>query len=166
MERTRDQQKFCNALLGLAENYNRKLSEHGIELYFRALENFDIEEIIRAMTEHLREGEFFPTPAAIIKRIDGGVKNAGDYAVEQWEAVLDQLSKCGPHQKPNLSPGTFATVNAIGGWKMLNECDFRELLQKRKEFLDVYAVKYKNHEKQKLQIERQKQQQIGQGVTK
>lgn len=131
--------KFVELISAAAAVYNVKpLSVQGVEMYWRLLERFEIEQVQAAMTRHMETSEFFPKPAELIRTIEGTIE---DQALAAWLSVLQAIRKVGSGSKPEFHDAAiWPAIDALGGW--IKTCQHpeneRHFWQKR--FSDAYAM--------------------------
>ena len=89
----RDYPEFCELMQFSIETTQAKpMSQGALELYFGLLLPYDITDVARAISNHLRESAFMPRPADIIKAIDGTPEERSSFA---WSKVVKTLSDVG-----------------------------------------------------------------------
>jgi hypothetical protein len=136
----KDKKEFATILMTLAECFTGKdkPSKPLMEIYFRALFEYDIEDIqgacnilVRTWTFH-----FLPKPADFIKHIVG---SEGDQALEQWQYVLEQISSKGVN-RAEFDTATTKAINACGGMEAIGHLNVDKLTFKCKEFIENYKI--------------------------
>jgi hypothetical protein len=134
-----DKAELGKILLGTASIYNYQLNDIGIELYTNALEQYDLESIKMAINAHVRESQFFPRPADLIKLIEGG--GVEDKAQLVWQSLikcLEDHAYWGTVEFPVEIADAIDTV--FGGWGKLSELTFEELKWRQKHFTDYARI--------------------------
>ena len=115
-----DKVKFAELMHGLTDYYRarnprlEKLGSFTLRLYFDALIEYSIDEVMRAASQHIadqKDGSFFPAVSNFLKHLEGG---------EITEEVIIAAA-----QKPRTPLGCFARV-AIGS-NDLNTKNYFEL---------------------------------------
>lgn len=140
-----DYEAFCEIVIAFAELKGRKLSAPAIELYWRAMQHWTIEDF-RAAAEHLlRTCEWMPLPS----HFEALRKSSNPTAAEAWERVLE-------HCKGRYRDGSGVddggpidrAVAGIGGYRAIAFHDSekahflqREFAQRMRELEDVDAVR-------------------------
>lgn len=124
-----DFEKFSEVVLGFAELKGKQLSAPAIELYFRALHDWTLEDFRAAAGELLRRCEFMPTPKDF-----EDLRRAGRMAApEAWALVLDRArghnELVGDFDNPTLQ----AALRAIGGLQavQMSQIDKTPFLERR-----------------------------------
>lgn len=113
----RDVDVFIAELTRLTELYNRPVSEAMGALYFEAMRDYPIGDVIRAMRLHIRhpeQGRFFPKPADLIALLEG---DTNSQALEAYRVLDNALLQHGVYRSVRFEdPALTATVQALGGW--------------------------------------------------
>jgi hypothetical protein len=142
-----DDLKFAELMAVLAEVYDdgRPPSKLKMEVYFRALEQFGIDDIERAVKEliYTRTTASFPKPAEIIQAIRGTVSNQATLA---WLDVLETVKRVGHYQSVKFSnPVIHSVIEVMGGWvRLASEMTTDEEKWKQREFERLYEVLLRN----------------------
>lgn len=126
MERA-DYRPFCEVVLGFAELKGKQLSAPAMELYWRALQHWTLEEFRVAADQLLRTTEFMPTP----KDFEDLRRAGEETAAEAWDAVFFGRGVVTPRAKR-------AAELAAGG-RYLGHLDLdREVPHVQRRFADIY----------------------------
>jgi hypothetical protein len=131
-----DRKAFVEVVIGFAELKGKQLSAPAIELYWRAMQGWTLEEF-RTAAEHLiRTMEFFPVPADFER-----LKKAGKYtAAEAWDAVLQHCK--GAYRDgsgiDNGGPVDLA-VRGLGGYRAIAFHDIEKLHFLERQFAERFA---------------------------
>jgi len=142
-----DELKFAELMAVLAEVYDdgRPPSKLKMEVYYRALEQFDIESIEKAVKGLIftRTTASFPKPAEIIQEIRGTTANRATMA---WLDVLEAVKRAGNYRSVKFSdPVIHGVIEVMGGWvKLAESLKWDEEKWKQKEFEKLYEVLAKN----------------------
>jgi len=117
-----DKLKFAEIMTGIGELYNKTISKPFLSIFFEALKEHDIESVVSAISAHVRNaenGQFFPKPADIIRRISGTEKDAAQVA---W-AKVDKAVRCvGPYSTVVFDDEIIhRVIDDMGGWICLGE---------------------------------------------
>jgi len=64
-----DFENFLKAFTLVAEVYDKELNREQMSLYFELLRPFELDELTKALHQYMKEGEFFPRLASLIKII-------------------------------------------------------------------------------------------------
>jgi len=142
-----DELKFAELMAVLAEVYDdgRPPSKLKMEVYFRALEQFDIDSIGNAIKDliYTRTTASFPKPAEIIQEIRGTTSNRATLA---WVDVLETVKRVGHYQSVKFSdPVIHGVIEVMGGWiRLAGDMTTDEEKWKQREFEKLYEVLSKN----------------------
>lgn len=120
-----DRKKFAEVVLGFAELKGKQLSAPAIELYWRSMQGWSLDDFLAAAEQLVRTSEFMPTPKDFEDLRKAGRRTAGeawtivlDYArhnFTQWDTGLPCLNG---HAKPEPDDELLLrAVRAIGGFK-------------------------------------------------
>jgi hypothetical protein len=147
-----DLEKFAVIMAMLAEVFNdgKEISKNKVELYFKALEKYEIDKISLAASNMIQARVYpsFPKPAEILQEING--TNA-DRATEAWIGVLNTVKNVGNYQSVKFAdPVIHSVINVMGGWDNLaSTMTVDEEKWKQKEFERLYQVMNRrgNHSK-------------------
>ena len=130
---------FLTRFLGLCELFNVAADEFKTELYFRALQRFDIQDVVRGIDKAVTRCRFFPKPVELIELIEG---NADDIAEVEAVKVIEAVKRVGSWQSVAFdNPVTAAVVQqGFGGWvKLCSEMNAKEEKWFRKDFCRLYV---------------------------
>lgn len=117
----RDKPAFATMLVAVGEMFNRQLSEVLLELHFNALADLELEAIRRAMTQHIRNQKFFPTPSEIREAVLGSTEDRAELA---WAKLLTLVRERGWTAPPTVWEDAAmrrAAMELYGGWQLLCE---------------------------------------------
>ena len=121
-----DRQAFLETVVGFAELKGKQLSAPALELYWRALQDWELEDFRAAAAYLLKTCEFMPTPKDFEDLRRAGRMTAG----EAWGEVLE----CARHgDPPPDDPLLRRALRAIGGINtvMMSETDKTHFLERR-----------------------------------
>ncbi len=137
----KDLVKFSEIMTGLSEIYGKDMSSFMLDIYFQALNDFDIVSVERAFSAHVRNpdnGQFFPKPADIVKLISGTSRDAGYVA---WTKVDKTVRMVGSWQSVVFDdPIIHSVISDMGGWILLGEKTEKEWVFVSKEFMERYQA--------------------------
>lgn len=127
----------------LAEVYGKSVSEAMGAVYFEALREYALVDVIRGLRQHVKhpeQGRFFPKPADVIALLDG---DTNSQALEAYQALDDALLRYGVYRSVRFAdPALAATVKALGGWVEM-EARWKDRAQEpylRADFCKLYRV--------------------------
>lgn len=133
--RSTDQDQFLEIVLGLAELTGKKLSPVGLEMYWRALQHWDI-EAVRASASYLaRTCEFMPVPFDFEKLRKAGNETPG----EAWAKVLAHCESGAWRHEALNDPGIDAVVGMLGGYQRIAHTPVDKLGFLEHRFAEHYA---------------------------
>jgi len=114
----------------------------GIEMWWRCLEKFTIDQVAHGFQAHLTDGErgqFQPMPADIIRHIEGGNKATREARAEYaWRLVLDNLNtyESAVFDDPAIH---YAIKTVFGSWEDVGSMDMsKEAPFRRRDFVRAY----------------------------
>ena len=142
-----DKEEFAKLFYGIGELYDKPVSKNILQLYFNALIEFYIDEVIHAAGKHaldVKHGSFFPKPADIARHIESKALKAESRAEIAWAQIINAISRTGSYGSLNIDDKqAMAAVKALGSWKDLCMTDTDKLTWKKKEFMSIYET-YEN----------------------
>jgi len=132
--------EFLEILTGLCEIYDKQLSEKGMSFYIAVLEQYDFEDVKRALARYMYNaggnGSFFPKPADIVSLIEG---DPDDRAEQAWTEVLQALERVGTWKSIKFrDPIINAVIYELGGWIYFGEKTMQELEYLHHQFVKLY----------------------------
>lgn len=135
-----DRAKFYSSFAGVCELYGKKASPELMAMYFEALRQHELQDVLRAFNLHAvdpDQGQFMPKPADIV-RLLGGSKQTR--ALVAWSNVERALRHVGPYQSVVFDdPIIHAVLDDMGGWiDICNTGTEKDLEFKRNEFEKRY----------------------------
>ena len=139
----KDFKKFSYVLAGLAETYERELSQSLTELYWNVLKRYSDNEFEAGVERMLKDRTLqkFPKPAEIIKYIEGNGLTPEERAEIAWQLVVKAMSEIGSAQSVIFEDKTvMGVIEAIGGWSDLCIVETDQLVWKQKEFVKLYCI--------------------------
>lgn len=108
--------EFGIMLLGLAEIYNRTLSEASVTLYYNALKQYDFEDVNNAINIIVRQSRFMPSISEIIDIIEN--KQTPDALAEQaYNKLIRARKEVGAYASIVFDdPIIHRIIEQHGGW--------------------------------------------------
>ena len=133
------QAKFVELLAAAAAVYNTKpISKQGIEMYWRLMARFTVEQLQAAMMRHMETSEFFPKPAELIRIIEG---TAEDQSLDAWLSVMRAIKKLGSNGSPQFHDEIIPiAIEALGGWQTICRHPEKDTHFWQKRFADAYIM--------------------------
>ncbi|GEB79765.1 hypothetical protein DDE01_11800 [Desulfovibrio desulfuricans] len=137
-----DYPRFAAAMMGLAENYGKTISDEGMAMRFQALAQYPVEAVTAAAMSLMvsRKYTTMPTIADFIEHIGGGAVE--DIAEREAGKVVEAVKCAGPWRSVAFDdPVTQAVIEqGYGGWvKLCEELTEDKLGWFRKDFARIYA---------------------------
>lgn len=129
-----DRKAFCEIVLSLAELFGKELSPQALELYWRAMQAWPLEEF-RAAAEHFLRAQFMPKPFDFEQLRRAALPTAG----EAWARVLAHVR--GPYRDGSgLDEGgpIDRAVAALGGYRALAFRDSQYLAIDERRFATLF----------------------------
>jgi len=113
-----DVSRFASSLTAVAALYGQELIPQVVEIYFRTLEKFTIDEVEQGISKACSTLKFFPKPVELIDCITGGTGNLADKAMVEACRVLEAIKNIGTYTTVCFDdPITQAViVQQFGGW--------------------------------------------------
>lgn len=113
-----DAPRFVSSITAMGALYERHPEAQVIEIYFRALEKFTIDEVEQGISKACSTLKFFPKPVELIDCITGGSGNLADKAMVEACRVLEAIKNIGTYTTVCFDdPITQAViVQQFGGW--------------------------------------------------
>jgi hypothetical protein len=141
MDKRRDKRAFGVMMLGLSEVYGKEFSPALLEIYWKTLEQYEIDDVERATMLHLGNpdaGAFFPRPADLVRHIQGNTKSR---ALQAWSKVEKAMRSVGSYASVAFDdPLIHAALSEMGGWVHLCNTDTDELPFRAAEFEKRYIA--------------------------
>lgn len=136
-----DRSKFLEVVVGFAELKGKQLSAPALELYWRALQGWPIEDFMTAAEHLIRTCEFMPLPKDFEDLRKAGRMTAG-------EAFARAVANCGScHSAMGYTSGGTCgdpfidrVVRAIGGYRTIAMCDSDKLHFLEKRFAEHFET--------------------------
>ena len=128
-----DRQKFIEVVIGFAEMRGKQLSAPALELYWKAMKDWPLDEFKVAADHLLKTSEFMPTPYNFEELRKAGRPTAG----EAWAMVLE-------HAKGEWRQGVIGeplvdkAVQILGGYREIAMCDTSKLGFLERRFCEHY----------------------------
>lgn len=142
MRRDVDGKAFAEALRDTANILRRgqPLTPGGIDLYWRVLERFELEDVLRALSRHLQDpdvGQFMPAPADLVRQIEG---DGDSRAMLAWTRAIEAVtSACGTYNTAVFDDWRIhAVITDMGGWIRFGEMTEDERPFRAREFEKRY----------------------------
>lgn len=136
-----DRDRFEVMLLGLAEIFDKQLSERQIDLYYLALEDMDIEDVVQAGNILARSVKFFPKPVEFRESM---AINTDDMASIAYGKFHKGMMRAHPGRTLIFDdPIIHAVIENIGGWneELYNKwSSIKDEVWLRKQFESLYQT--------------------------
>lgn len=123
-----DRRKFLEVIIGFAELKGKQLSAPALELYWRSLQHWPLEDFLGGAEHLIRTREFMPLPKDFEDLRKAGRETAG----EAWARAVANCGSC--HSAMGYTNGGTCgdkfvdrVVRAIGGYKAIAMCDSDKL---------------------------------------
>lgn len=119
-----DRQKFAEVVLGFAELKGKQLSAPALELYWRALQQWELDEFLAAAEQLIRTSEFMPTPKDFEDLRKAGRLTSGEAWIEARAAARSWREG---YSVSSGDPFIDRVAHAIGGYRTIAMCDMDRL---------------------------------------
>lgn len=125
-----DRKAFCEVVIGFAELKGKQLSAPAIELYWRAMQRWSLEDFRAAAEQLLRSCEFMPTP----KEFEALRRAGAPTASEAWDLVV-RHTKGAYRDGSGIDDGgpIDRAVAGLGGYKAIafHDIDYLPIMQRQ-----------------------------------
>mgnify|MGYP003649678851 FL=1 len=136
-----DKQRFCEMLTGLGEYYGKPISKMMMDIYAQGLANYDIDDISKAFSTHVRNpdnGQFMPKIADVERSLNG---NSATRAMRAWNKVTKAVQEIGTYRTVKFDdPLINSVIQDMGGWTAIGQITEDELPFRIKEFEKRYQA--------------------------
>lgn len=148
MNKVKDKKKFAELMMGLAEVFDdgKESSAMKIEIYWKALEEFKISDVEKAVISIVKNRVFanFPKPGEITQYISG---DAEEKATKAWLKVSWAVKHIGQYASVRFDdPIIHSVIEAMGGWYQIQEIGKWHDTWTQKEFINLYKIMEKKDE--------------------
>lgn len=134
-----DMPQFALSLAELGEIYAKNISEFLTDIYWKALEGFELQDVKKALRAHIYNpdcGQYFPKPADIIRFIEGSGETK---ALRAWTTAEKAIHQVGSYESIAFDdPLIHAVLEDMGGWVKLCSVKLDELPFRANEFQKRY----------------------------
>ena len=137
---TNELQTFSHLLKQVGALYGKAVNEVVIDLYWQALQCFDLAQIRQALQTHITNpdaGQYMPKPANVICILQGSSQTQ---ALQAWSLVASTIGRLGGYTTVVFDDALIhAVITDMGGWVHLCKTSQDELPFKANEFEKRYA---------------------------
>jgi hypothetical protein len=133
-----DKAEFAKVVLAFAELKSKQLSLPAIELYWLAMQDWDLSDFKLAATRLLKTAEFMPTPKDF-----EDLRKAGRMTSGEAFAKAIGWARSGVYRNPAKTPEAILidrVVHALGGWIAISNYDEEKLHFLEKSFIEHYET--------------------------
>lgn len=134
-----DYEKFREGIAGVYGFYDKDISDFAFDLWWNALNRYDLKAIIQAFNRHVvnpEAGKWLPKPADIVKMLEGSTL---DSAMAAWTVVDKTLREKGAYIDVVFDdPIIHRVIHDMGGWVKFGEKNEDEWPFVAKEFQTRY----------------------------
>ena len=135
-----DLPRFTQIFMGVCEIYQRNTSEVFIELYWRALQQFELSAVEAAFNAHTRDpdhGNRMPLPADIVRLLEG---NRYTQASQAWSKLANAIKHVGAWESVVFDDAIIhIVVEEMGGWITLCHMQEKDTSYRAHEFMKRYS---------------------------
>lgn len=133
-----DRKDFRKAMHAIMLIYGKELHETATELLFTILKKYELNQITEALTLHVSESKFPPTPADIIQKIKGKIS---DRALIAFQHVLNGLN----YYETVVfdDPVIHYAIECLGGWQKICQVSEEDVKWLEKDFAKYYELGFK-----------------------
>lgn len=135
-----DRNDFSEIMKILSVNSGRNLDITDLEIWFKLLSRWSLQDIKRASFRHMEESKYMPTMHDFINHIEGTKENNAEIeASNQLDLIIKSISKYGAYQAVLFAdPHTQSVLKDLGGWIAICRKTNDEMMWFRKDFLTSY----------------------------
>ncbi len=140
-----DSGEFTRRLVGLGELFDADLSPVKQALYFEALKDLHLIDVLEGLDRAVRECKFMPKPVEIRALAVGSVEDQAEHA---WVEFKDEMRRLGAYGNPIFDAAlAYAITDTFGTWPAACAADLSPEMwaSKRKEFCRSYQ-RHQRHE--------------------
>lgn len=123
----KDQSKFVSTLTGIADYYGKTLADSVIDLYWRGLQQYDLNAVEKALWDHTQNpdnGQFMPKIADVTRSLQG---RTVDQASLAWSKVDSAIRRIGTYVDVVFDdPIIHRVIADMGGWIKLGTVNDEE----------------------------------------
>lgn len=136
-----DKKQFAENFMLTCLAYDKAFKPELANLFFAELSEFDVSQVVHAMTAHRKEpdrGRFFPSISDLVFQINKASKpvDAKSIAELEWSKVISAASRGAVFKSDNeIAAGS---VQMIGGVRLVGYAETNELARLKKAFIDCY----------------------------
>lgn len=136
-----DAPMFFQRLAGLSELFDAKFSDAKSELYFEALRDLSLVDVLWALNEATKRCKFMPRPVEIRDLAIGDIEDLTERAWQTWKTAARRLGSYRTFETDDTALAD-TLVSVFGGWPeaCVAELSPEMWVAKRKEFGRVYQV--------------------------
>lgn len=113
--------RFAGLMTGMSDYYRQEISKEVLSIYFKALRQFEFEDVVRATEAHMLNpdtaGSFMPKVNELAKMIQGSTT---DQSALAWSKAEGAVVRVGPYQDVAFDdPIIHRVIADLGGWLWL-----------------------------------------------
>lgn len=140
-----DVSEFTRVLTSVSSLYGKPMSKSLVELYWAALQRFELAEVKQALQAHVNHpdcGQYMPKPADVVRFLQGDSRSQ---ALQAWSHVLRTIREVGSYTSVIFDdPLIHAVIRDMGGWVEFCQVSEKERPFRERNFTERY-VGYVNH---------------------
>jgi hypothetical protein len=143
-----DKRMFAEAITGLAELFDKKLSQATLKIYYEVLKDMSEKDFIASVEKLMSEWSYsyMPKPAHILNAL----KSKENFEVEannEWKKVIEAVERQGRYKNvvfENLATNSAVHTITGGDWSELCNKTYEQLDWIKKEFVKFY-IHFRNN---------------------
>ena len=136
-----DKQQFAAMLRDVMAFYKQDVSPFALNVWWSACENFDFEQVSKALTKHAMDAErgmFPPKPADLVRQLEG---TATDRAMLAWGKLYEAMGRVGAYTDVVFDdPAIHAAVEDLGGWVKICRGETSQLSYLQHRFCEAHRA--------------------------
>jgi hypothetical protein len=131
-----DRAKFLDVVLGFAELKGKKLSAPALELYWRAMQDWEIHDFLAAAERLVSTSQYMPEPYHFDQLRKAGLETAP----EAWARAVRHAASSAYRRGPIGDPLIDKCVEIVGGYAAIALSDVSKLQFIERRFCEHYAT--------------------------
>lgn len=132
--------EFTRVLTSISTLYGKPMSKPLMELYWAALQGFDLSAVKQALQAHVNHpdtGQYMPKPADVVRFLQGDSRTQ---ALQAWSQVLRAIREIGSYRSVIFEdPVVHAVIQDMGGWISLCQVLDKDLPFRERDFTARYV---------------------------
>jgi hypothetical protein len=144
--------EFIKIITGLADMFNKQISEFMLDIYYEALKDYSVDQVQRAVLSCLKNYKYstLPKPSDILEYLEG---TKDDRALVAWIQAKEAVQKGGYYASVVFKDSIIAhCIKELGGWQDFCCAKIEDLPFIEKRFMDLYRLFEKREIKENIKL--------------